>query len=125
MKRRIRKAAALVLSLVMAFSLTCVLVAAANDGAYSDISKADACYDAAIYLKNAGYMIGTGNGRFSPDDSVSRGMAATVLYRMAGEPKVDETVSFSDLKTGRYDSDALVWAVQKGILTGYASGKKG
>lgn len=119
MKRRIRKAAALVLSLVMAFSLTCVPVAAANDGAYSDISKADACYDAAIYLKNAGYMIGTGNGRFSPDDSVSRGMAATVLYRMAGEPKVDEAASFSDLKTGRYDSDALVWAVQKEILTGY------
>ena len=119
MKRRIRKAAALVLSLVMAFSLTCVPAAATSGGVYSDISKNDACYDAAIYLKNAGYMVGTGNSRFSPDDPVSRGMAVTVLYRMAGEPKVDGAVSFPDLKRDRYDSDALVWAVQKGILTGY------
>lgn len=119
MKRRIRKAAALVLSLVMAFSLTYVSAAATSGGVYSDISKTDACYDAAIYLKNAGYMVGTGNSRFSPDDPVSRGMTVTVLYRMAGEPKVDEAVSFPDLKRDRYDSDALVWAVQKGILTGY------
>ena len=119
MKRRIRKAAALVLSLVMAFSLTCVPAAATSGGVYSDISKNDACYDAAIYLKNAGYMVGTGNSRFSPDDPVSRGMTVTVLYRMAGEPKVDGAVSFPDLKRDRYDSDALVWAVQKGILTGY------
>lgn len=118
MMQRLKRTAALALSLVMAFSLLCVPASAASGTVYADISKEDTCYHAAVYLKNAQYMIGTGDGCFSPDDPVSRGMAATVLYRIAGEPAVTAAASFSDFQAGRYDSDAIIWAYDAKILTG-------
>lgn len=121
MKQGFKKAVAFMLSWAMAVSLVCVPAAAASETGkvYDDISKGDACYDAAVYLKNMQYMIGTGNGRFSPGDSVSRGMVATVLYRMAGKPTIGRDAPFSDFQKGTYYSDAVAWAYSLGILTCY------
>lgn len=84
----------------------------------------DAWYaPAVIYCYENGIMNGYGTAsRFEPYMKASRGMIVTVLYRMAGSPVVSSTSSFSDVGTGIYYSDAVAWAVQNGITTGYKDG---
>lgn len=69
----------------------------------------------------AGLMQGTGNGLFSPGGSVSRGMAAAILYRLAGEPEAPSS-PFSDVTERDYYHDAAAWAAENGVVTGYADG---
>lgn len=61
------------------------------------------------------------NGLFSPGGSVSRGMAAAILYRLAGEPAAPE-IPFSDVTAADYYGAAVAWAAESGVVTGYADG---
>jgi hypothetical protein len=45
------------------------------------------------YVYDEGLMTGTTAAIFSPDMSVSRSMFVTMLYRLAGSPGVDASVS--------------------------------
>lgn len=69
----------------------------------------------------AGLMGGTTETTFSPDSTVSRETVATVLYRAAGSPAVtgDELAAFADAgKISGWAKDAVLWAVQEGVLAG-------
>lgn len=70
------------------------------------------------YVVGEGYMEGVGNGRFAPNAKTNRAMAVTVLYRMAGCPKVDKEVPFTDLVANEYYVDAVKWAYSEGITEG-------
>ena len=80
--------------------------------------------DAIEYVTEASLMNGVGNGKFAPDAALSRGMLATILYRLAGEPAVSgkATASFTDCENGVWYSDAVVWAAKNGIIKGYTDG---
>ncbi len=62
---------------------------------------------------------------FQPDEPLTRGMFATVLYRMAGNPAVTYENRFSDVADGIYYSDAVIWAYQNNIVNGYSDGTFG
>lgn len=117
-KKILSRICALVIAVMMLVSLS-VTAFAAGTGTYSDVSADDDCAKAVEFLSEQGYMIGTGGSKFSPELNTTRGMAVTVLYRLAGEPKVTGTVSFTDFKAGEYYSDAIIWASQNGIVNGY------
>ncbi len=79
-----------------------------------------------------GLMLATGkapvDGKpwFEPDTNISRGMVATVLYRMAGQPKVEFKATFSDVTNGSlWYSTAITWAAQNGVVSGYKDGRFG
>ncbi len=63
-------------------------------------------------------MLGYENGTFGPGRNVTRGMVATVLYRLAGSPKVASTATFADVKDGLWYSDAVAWAQESGVAKG-------
>lgn len=63
------------------------------------------------------WMEGTGRGRFSPEDGMSRAMFVTVLWRIAGRPAGGVT-AFTDVPDGQWYSDAVAWAAQEGIVLG-------
>ena len=90
---------------------------------YTDI-RGHWAADAIEYVTEAGLMNGVGNGKFAPDAALSRGMLATILYRMAGEPAVSGKASaaFTDCENGTWYSDAVVWAAKNGIIKGYTDG---
>lgn len=69
-----------------------------------------------------GLFLGTSNTKFSPNASMSRGMAVTVLHRLAGEPEA-ESHSFSDVNTAKYYNNAVAWASSEGIIKGISSTK--
>lgn len=96
--------------------------AAAEYEGYSDV-PADAWYAEAVgELYSRGIMNGTGDGKFSPDDTFTRAQFAAVLYRMAGSPAVSGEDSFTDTVPGAWYEDAVLWAEQNAIINGYGNG---
>lgn len=65
-----------------------------------------------------GLMNGVGGGKFNPTGTLTRGMVATMLHRMAGTPAPTSANPFKDVPSGQYYTDAVRWAVEKGITTG-------
>ena len=65
-----------------------------------------------------GMMNGVGDGMFEPNGSVTRAMLVTILYRQASSPKVTGDNPFEDVAAGKYYTDAVIWAFQKGIVNG-------
>lgn len=78
------------------------------------------------YIYNAallGLMEGNSATKFDPDMSMTRCMAITVLYRLAGSPAVTGKSSFTDLHPDGYYLDALLWGEQTGIIEGTGNHK--
>ena len=67
-------------------------------------------------------MNGTGEHTFAPNANVNRAMAATVLYRIAGEPEIEGESPFNDVPAGKYFTNAVIWAEKNGIVNGYPDG---
>lgn len=72
----------------------------------------------AIFEKNI--MQGTDSNHFAPDTDVTRGMFAATLYRLEGEPETDIDYTFTDVPTDAYYAEAVSWATQNGIISGYS-----
>ena len=98
------------------------LTLAAATGDYTDVPNGAWYADAVAYLSDNGIMTGTGNARFSPDDSFTRAQLATVLYRIAGEPGVSGEDSFTDTEPGAWYAPAVLWAQQQGVVNGVGNG---
>lgn len=70
-----------------------------------------------------GLFSGTGANTFSPNAPMTRGMIATVLYRLSGEVGYGlGTGNFSDVKSGSWYKNAVDWAQATGVVTGTGSG---
>ena len=91
---------------------------------FSDVPTGIWYYDSVQYVFSNGLMGGTGNGRFSPDLTTSRGMIVTILYRLEGSPAASGS-TFTDVSAGQWYSDGVAWASANGIVTGYPDGSFG
>lgn len=89
---------------------------------FSDVAD-DAWYAQAVaYCYEHGIMDGTSDTTFSPDSPMTRAMLAAVLYRMAGSPEISGSASFTDTAADIWYSDAVVWASESGVISGYGNG---
>lgn len=75
------------------------------------------------YVVENGIMSGYPDGRFGPDDLVTRGQVATILYRHATGATAEDTdndvsTPFSDVPSGSYCAAAVAWAAEAGVVTG-------
>lgn len=71
------------------------------------------------FVAARGLLSGTGNGLFSPDGTMTRGMFVTALGRLAGvNPDSYQTRSFTDVKADAYYAAYVEWAAQKNIVKG-------
>lgn len=85
---------------------------------FADVA-ADAWYaDAVQYVYENGMMSGTSETTFSPDQTTTRGMIVTILYRLENEPAVTGTTAFTDVAANQYYANAVAWAAQNGIVSG-------
>ena len=88
---------------------------------YSDV-PANADYAQAVaWCYENNLMKGTSTTAFSPDDTLTRAMLATVIYRAEGEPAVTGEPVFTDAQAGVWYSDAVVWSAEEGLLQGYGN----
>ena len=89
-----------------------------HDWPFVDVAPADWFYDSVQYAYVNELMCGTSNTTFSPQEGMTRGMAATILWRMAGKPAVQST-SFTDILSSAYYANAVAWAAERGVIKGY------
>ena len=56
---------------------------------------------------------------FAPNAVCNRGQVVTFLHRALGSPAPTATsTSFTDVKSGAFYYDAMLWAVEKGVTKG-------
>lgn len=84
---------------------------------FTDIPKHWA-YEAIKYTYNNSIMQGVGESIFAPDETMTRAMLVTVIYRLENEPAVNKSIPFVDVKAGEWYSNAVTWAQQNGIVSG-------
>ena len=85
--RNLKRMGAMMMALVLAFSLSVTAFAAVEDTGFADVA-ADAWYAEAVeYVRDNGLMSGTSATTFAPNDTMTRSMLATTLYREAGSPR--------------------------------------
>ncbi len=92
-------------------------VNSAIDTDFADIPQTHWASEPIQDVVSRGLFVGTAPNTFSPNESMSRSMVVTVLYRLAGEPAVQAVNQFSDV--GRtYYTDAVTWASENQIVSG-------
>lgn len=86
---------------------------------FSDVDQ-DAPYAEAVrWAVSEELIFGYGNGRFGPDDPVTREQLTVILWRQAGKPMLMDypgLTKYSDVgDISRFAQPALAWAHQKGL----------
>ena len=88
---------------------------------FLDVNSGHWFYDAVMFVYEQGIMQGTSTTVFSPDATLSRGMVATILWRLDGEPVSTASHSFGDVAAGTWYANAVAWAFENGIVQGVSA----
>ena len=95
------------------------------ESGFADVAP-DAWYAEAVhYVAENGLMNGIGSNLFDPDGTTTRAMIVTILHRAAGSPQPAGANPFDDVAEGQWYTDAVIWAAENGIVSGYGGGKFG
>ena len=111
-----------VLSAVILSAACAVGVCAAPLLPFSDVEPGRWSAEAISYAADKGYMVGTGDGLFSPEQTLTRAEAVTVVWRRHGSPAPTYPSAFSDVEPGAWYADACAWAAENGIVYGKGDG---
>ena len=85
---------------------------------FIDVAEGDWFYDAVVYAYQNELMDGVGGNRFAPNSETTRAQLVTILYRLEGEPAVSGDLPFTDVESGTWYTDAILWAAQNNIVNG-------
>lgn len=88
--------------------------------AFSDVKETDWYYEDVCYARENNLMNGVSHFEFSPDDSATRGMIVTILWRLEGKPSARKN-SFDDVFPNVYYCEAVSWASDNKIVGGYSA----
>ena len=97
--------------------LSAFVVTDEEKSAFTDIADHWAV-DAIEYVYNNSIMEGVSKTTFAPDDTMTRAMLVTVLYRLENPAEKATSHSFTDVVDGEWYTDAVLWAAENGIVDG-------
>ena len=86
---------------------------------FADVPSGSWYYDDVAYVYDTGLMTGLTATAFGPNLSTTRGMIVTILWRMENEPAAKHGCPFADVRRGSYYEQAIAWASENGIVTGF------
>ena len=82
---------------------------------FDDVDQ-DAYYSQAVaWMVGWRITLGRAPGRFDPLSNVSRAQSVVFLHRLAGEPRGEAQIEFSDVEPDAWYRDALAWALEHNI----------
>lgn len=87
---------------------------------YYDLNTNAWYHEAIDFVLSEGLMNGTGGRYFSPSVATNRAMIVTILWRLEGQPYVASKLSFKDVASGVWYTEAVRWAASEGIVEGYS-----
>ena len=108
------------LFLLVAALLVTMIPSAFAANSFTDVRSTDWFSDAVSYVQERGLMSGTSATHFSPNEPTTRAMLLTILYRAAGQPETTGQSSFADVLARDYFANAVAWASENNIVTGYS-----
>ena len=85
---------------------------------YDDVKPENWFYKYVMELSKKGIVNGATETSFLPEDHLTRGQIAVMLYRIAGEPEVISHSTFIDVPEDEYYSKAVAWAQDMGYVYG-------
>ena len=90
-----------------------------EESIFGDVAIDDPNYDAIVKVFEKGWMVGVSDGVFAPNGTLTRGMAATILWNKAGKPEPVNAAPFLDVTADAWYTKAVAWAYEQGIVLGY------
>ena len=85
---------------------------------FTDVDQSAWYHEGVDYAILKGMMNGTEPTLFEPNSTTTRAMIVTILYRLEGKPAVSGENPFTDVDAGTWYTDAVIWAADKGVVTG-------
>lgn len=95
---------------------------------FTDVWETSWFFNDVMFVYERGLMAGTSATTFSPGSNTTRAQLAVIFYRMEGSPKVEGRNGFTDVEYGpgtAWYYDAVTWAKQSGVVSGYGNGTFG
>ena len=91
---------------------------------FADVEGTAWYADAVLWAAGEDIVGGYGNGLFGPEDPITREQLAVILWRYAGSPAGDHTLTgYTDTdEISSWAMEALLWANGNGVLNGDGSG---
>ena len=84
---------------------------------------ADWSHEGVDYAISNGLFNGTSETTFSPNEAMTRGMIATVLWRNASTPGASRNNPFWDVDSSAWYASAVMWANNNNVMSGVGSGQ--
>ncbi len=95
-----------------------------NKEPFSDLAEADWAKESILKLYEKGIINGKGNGRFAPNDTVTREEFTAMIVR-AFNLKSQNKAAFSDVESGAWYEEAVNAAVENKIVNGISESQFG
>ena len=92
---------------------------------FTDVSENAWYYNAVRYVYENGMMQGVSDTEFAPTLSMNRAMIVTVLHRLENTPVTTNINQFTDVQSSQWYTEAVQWAAEQGIVSGYGNGQFG
>lgn len=101
------------------------VLSAAVTSRFSDVPEGAWYAEAVEYCRQNDIMNGVSDTAFAPEDTLTRAMLVTILWRQAQKPVVNYLMQFSDVPEGQWYSEAVRWAASEKLVGGYGNGRFG
>ena len=85
---------------------------------FSDVKENDWFYATVKYAGENGIMNGVSETEFAPNQTLTRAMLVTILYRVEGSPRLNSDSKFADVGSSEWYSAPVIWAAENGIVNG-------
>lgn len=96
-----------------------------NSKSFQDVTDSSWEKDAVDFVSSRELFNGTSEDTFAPGTSMTRGMVAQVLHNLEGNPAQSISGVFTDVDGNVWYAEAVSWAADKGIVSGYGDGQFG
>lgn len=100
---------------------------ASSFSVYKDVGSGAWFRASVLSCTEKGIMSGVSADSFAPDTAMDRAMLVTAVYRLAGKPTIyfirQPDMPFGDVESGKWYSDAIIWASLMGITGGIGNGE--
>lgn len=90
------------------------------EGVEYDLPQPAWYHDGVAYCTKNKIMQPYEDGYFHLEGKITRAMAAQILYNLEGTPEHEGENPFSDVAEDAWYRDAVTWAVDAGVMTGYS-----
>lgn len=88
---------------------------------FSDVKKENWYFNSVCYAEQNRLLFGISNTEFAPNESLTRAMFVTILYRAEGQPQTNNILKFEDIAENAYYANAVSWASENGIIAGVSN----